>query len=481
MSRILNLILIAIIILLPGIGSATEPIGEPVSWTTESYRAYAYNRYAGGEVEAFGPPLPVSASKGGHARSSITESDMQVSATTGGSADYSDAIAEFTGTYTASSASFIFSYKYITYDNSKGWIIVKDLSDSTTLFETNTPSGTQTVTVNTPVGHTIEVNFGINTYGSRGENYARLDYQMGVSFDDNDGDGYTEDAGDCDDSNPDINPGMTEVPYNGIDDDCNPATADDDLDNDGFINSEDCNDSDPSFNPDAMEIKHDGIDQDCNGYDLTIDIISSKYNYSRDELTVEATSALKGDADLYLEGFGDMKFRGSQWKTTIMQPVGNVKTITVCGIEGCMSGTINLRRERLASNSVAAYDASGQFLGIFLGFNGDLMDIHMPLSDMNWSISSTTGDLESSTLYFDGANCSGNLYVSPTATYKAFKNGASYYIGDKVAPVALQNISHIHPNGYCISVTEEHSLVPAVEIIPPFSLPVALPISFKSE
>jgi len=42
-----------------------------------------------------------------------------------------------------------------------------------------------------------------------------------------------------------------------------------DKDKDGFTKEQgDCNDSDPSINPDATEVCGDGIDQDCDGSDL---------------------------------------------------------------------------------------------------------------------------------------------------------------------------------------------------------------------
>jgi N-acetylneuraminic acid mutarotase len=82
-----------------------------------------------------------------------------------------------------------------------------------------------------------------------------------------DGDGFNADE-DCDDNDPDINPGQIEEPYNGLDDDCDPLTLDDDLDQDGFVLADDCDDNNPDINPDAEEIANNDIDEDCDGFDL---------------------------------------------------------------------------------------------------------------------------------------------------------------------------------------------------------------------
>lgn len=82
--------------------------------------------------------------------------------------------------------------------------------------------------------------------------------------DDLDQDGYLQSV-DCNDNNAAINQGQTEIAYNGLDDDCNPATFDDDIDRDGFIQAEDCNDNDENVNPNVEEIPENEIDDDCNG------------------------------------------------------------------------------------------------------------------------------------------------------------------------------------------------------------------------
>jgi len=79
-------------------------------------------------------------------------------------------------------------------------------------------------------------------------------------------------ADDCDDTNANINPDALEVPYNSLDDDCNAATFDDDLDQDSFLIADDCDDTNASINPDAQEIPNNGIDEDCDGMDLTTSV-----------------------------------------------------------------------------------------------------------------------------------------------------------------------------------------------------------------
>ena len=57
---------------------------------------------------------------------------------------------------------------------------------------------------------------------------------------DADGDGYA--VTDCDDEDATVHPGAPEIPYDGVDNDCDEQTPDDDLDGDGVLVADDCDD-----------------------------------------------------------------------------------------------------------------------------------------------------------------------------------------------------------------------------------------------
>jgi hypothetical protein len=101
--------------------------------------------------------------------------------------------------------------------------------------------------------------------------FGHVDYTT-WALDEADMDGWSVDAGDCDDTDPAINPCAEDIPLDGIDQDCDGRDAGvDDLDGDGFdwtgAGGDDCGDEDATVYPGAPEVADDGIDQDCDGHD----------------------------------------------------------------------------------------------------------------------------------------------------------------------------------------------------------------------
>ena len=107
-----------------------------------------------------------------------------------------------------------------------------------------------------------------------------------------DGDGDGQDSlacggADCDDARPDLHPGATDTPYDGIDQDCSGADTHD-VDGDGETAVEaggrDCDDSDVREWSGAAEVWYDGLDQDCDGNDDDQDLDGYVLAYDCDDL-----------------------------------------------------------------------------------------------------------------------------------------------------------------------------------------------------
>jgi len=137
-----------------------------------------------------------------------------------------------------------------------------------------------------------------------------------------DQDGVSVAEGDCNDEDPNVSPLLEEEPYDGIDNDCNQETVDDDLDQDGYSLEEDCDDENPDLNVDCpTDSDEDGVSiesGDCNDNDPNVypghpddncDNIDNNCNRETDEnwigdhLENNGTIELQDDDDIYLVGY----------------------------------------------------------------------------------------------------------------------------------------------------------------------------------
>jgi len=113
-------------------------------------------------------------------------------------------------------------------------------------------------------------------------------FGAGEAFESCPGDGRVEEATDCDDTEDTIFPGADEVPYDGIDQDCDGADLDD-LDGDGSAWPDDCDDEDPTRGEGFDEICDDAIDNDCD------DEIDTDCQYFGGVVSSEPAAVIYGD------------------------------------------------------------------------------------------------------------------------------------------------------------------------------------------
>jgi len=155
----------------------------------------------------------------------------------------------------------------------------------------------------------------------------------GEDLADVDGDGHdaiSSGGGDCDDDDPSLNPDQPETPYNGLDDDCDPQTPDDDLDGDGVyvMNSDepDCDDDDSSIYPGAAETCGDAVNSDCRvGWECGVE--SGVHSLSDAALTLQSPQGESGPWVGAIIGH-----EGNDWRFAVGSPYWLLDGVRVGGV-----------------------------------------------------------------------------------------------------------------------------------------------------
>ncbi len=146
-----------------------------------------------------------------------------------------------------------------------------------------------------------------------------------------------------------------EIACNGVDDDCNPNTADaPDLDHDGYDACSDCDDLEPDANPGMDEICDDGVDNDCN--DAVDEDCASDYSGN---WVLESSVTYTCAFGLVAINFASVNLSHFDPSLTVSS-VGGSQPGTM---SGSVSGTTFSATQTLAGACAETYTIQGEFTG----------------------------------------------------------------------------------------------------------------------
>ena len=189
--------------------------------------------------------------------------------------------------------------------------------------------------------------------------------------------GYVADATDCDDADPEVNPGAEDFWYDGVDSDCS-GGGDYDQDGDGYDSDEyggdDCDDTSTSVGPHMSEICDDGLDNDCDGsnngcgIEGTVAVGDAQAIFQGTADGDYAGAAVAGAGDVDGDGYDDVLV-GSPRADAGGSNAGDAYLLL-----GPLSGTIDLSAADAVLSGLAASDLAGTALAGLGDWNSDGYD-----------------------------------------------------------------------------------------------------------